>query len=166
MHKQDNRKLGQLLNNPNGRETTARTPYYVIDVPHGIKGVLMGLHQDFIRTFRRQPADEDPQFWEAHPATGKPVPNSNLDVFISSLVAAMTRSNHHPAHIHAVKTTKRLIFGCGSCLDDCPLCNFRYVPEGWTAEWKAAVESDSNSWTSNLYTPSLSDIALANRSKH
>lgn len=113
--------------------------------------LVMYLYREFVSHYGRDYADEDPQFWVDGGEDKAPIKDPDTDGFISSLVKAMIRSNHHPAHCYAVDKTKTIIFGCGNCKDDCPNCNFRYVPEGWTEEWKEACEEFEKWGTTKKY---------------
>lgn len=135
-----------------------RTPYYMVDLPDRVAAELAKLHRIFVLRWRRDYADADPQFWDTQNRV-KVTPAPYLDEFIRELVKSLKVSRHHPGHIHAVEQTKRVIYGCGGCLDDCPRCNFRYVPEGWTRAWRAAVE-DHERWYQGLsiVPPTGSDV--------
>lgn len=167
----DNRNYGNLKGNYDPRlaayiqrsglpSRIDRTPYYATDIPAVTAKALMMLQKRFVRQYKRDYSDDDPQFWTPNLATGKPVPQPDLEIFIRALADGMAASNHHPAHVHAVRTTKTLIFGCGDCVDDCPKCNFRYVPEGWTRSWKLAVEHHER-WYTELETPALQGVTDA-----
>jgi len=138
-------------------ERTNRTPYYIVDVPYVAGSNVLRYAFKFRHTMGRDYEGQDPQFWGLD-FSGKPVEIPNIKEFIQSLTMGMCRANHHPAHIHAVESTHLFIFGCGSCVDDCTYCNFRYVPEEWTQRWKLAVES-SELWSGKLQTPSPAEVA-------
>lgn len=156
----DPRIAGQRIHGVQ-RERTERTPYYMTGLPAKAAFQLMRYEIEFRRRFGRTYEDEDPQFWRPNPdGTIRDIATE----LIPALVRALRRSNHHPAHIHAVEATQRVIWGCGRCVDDCAKCNFRYVPELWTREWKQACES-SEEWRNSLVQPSFSDLLTVARGK-
>lgn len=133
-----------ILKVPGQRQRTERTPYYITDLPKALVDYLIERRRGFVEVFGRDYQDEDPQLWQVGP-DGKPTDAYETGVFMARIANQMVRTNHHPAHCYAVATTHRIVYGCGGCIDDCPRCNFRYVPEGWSKQWKAAV-MDYEKW--------------------
>lgn len=118
---------------------TRRTPYYMTGLPDKTVRYLIHLRTLFLDTFSRDYESSDPQFWDD---TRRDAPHEQpgLDTFLAKTAEAMRRSNHHPAHIHAFTHTRRIIYGCGTCIDECSRCNFRTVPDDWTMEWTKATQ--------------------------
>lgn len=135
-----------------------RTPYYLIDLPTPAARFIMDHQAEFIAQFSRDYEDEDPQFWQLDSITvpPRPIPWPNLDAWLNELALAMRRTRHPAAQIHAMLATRTIIFGCGVCfdLDHCDLCNFRSVPEAWTAAWKNACHAHDK-WAPHEHKPEL-----------
>lgn len=145
----------------------ARTPYYLTGITRALSDFVMGAHSDFTRDFGRDYEDEDPQFYviDSTGLSPAPKPIPTLDQWLEALADAMLATRHPPAQVHAMLATRTIIFGCdastptGPCfdLDHCPHCNFRSVPEGWTAAWEAATRQYER-WSPNTYAPTLADL--------
>lgn len=95
-----------------------RTPYYVPDCPERVYTSLEGIRALFIQEHGRDYQGDDDQFVDSS------------GTFTEALAVAMELSNHHPAHIYAVRTTKLLIHDR----------NFRDVPQEWTERWQEATK--------------------------
>jgi hypothetical protein len=141
-----------------------RTPYYFTGLPASLSAYILTEHTTFLTTFGRDYADEDPQFFTTD-HTGlrpRPIEAPTTGYWLDRMATAMRQSNHHPAHIYAMQKTRKVIFGCGDAacfdLDECPRCNFRSVPEGWTKAWEAATR-EHEKWYTGLDT-SLADQGL------
>lgn len=106
-----------------------RTPYYMVDLPRNAANEIESYRERFIETFGRDYEDLDPQFWDFE-LTGTPRPVPGIEDFIRELADAMAASNHHRAHVHAVRKTQRVVYDG----------NFKDVPEAWTVEWNAATQ--------------------------
>ncbi len=154
-----------LLRKFRRRPRTERTPYYFTGLTPDLEAYVRQEHGAFLRAFGRDYEDEDPQFW-TEDATGlKLVPRESptISLYLDALAVAMKRANHHPAHIHAMVTTRKIIYGSGTTqchdMDDCPKCNFRSVPEGWTKAWEQATQ-DYEKWRPDVVAPRAADDAF------
>ena len=132
----DRRSL--VVRPPGQRERTERTPYYVVGLPAELVDYLKASRLRFIVQFGRDYQDDDPQLWQIG-SDDQPATLDNSRLFLGKIADRMQKTNHHPAHCYAVVKTQNIIYGCGNCVDDCPDCNFRYVPEAWSRAWKDAV---------------------------
>ncbi len=103
-----------------------RTPYYVTDLPPEIVKFLASQRRLFMDFFGRDYEGEDGQFWFHDRVGDRPLPYPEL---ADAVADGMQASNHHPAHIYAVRKLKRVI-----CEE-----NFKDVPDEWTVEWQAAT---------------------------
>ena len=122
-----------------------RTPFYMVDLPEETYTLLEKERAQCITHLRRDYQGEDEQFYfpSHHPGAKQ--------AFIEALCRAMERSNQHPAHIHAVRTTGKIIHDR----------NFRHVPDEWTAAWMEAVQQYAK-WAPSMDT-SKADLDLAGR---
>lgn len=159
-----------LLRKHRPRPRKERTPYYFTDLTPALSAYILQSHRDFLEAFGRDYADEDPQFWSAD-HTGlkpRPVEAASTTSFLDRLAQAMKASNHHPAHIHAMLATRKIVFGCGTTqchdLDECPRCNFRSVPEGWTKAWEQATR-EYEKWRGDVVAPTAADMAFVDRAR-
>jgi hypothetical protein len=118
---------------------TRRTPYYMTDLPPKVVAYLTYLRTLFVETFNREYESSDPQFWDDN-FRDYPREQPTMEAFLRNTAEAMRLSNHHPAHIYAFEKTHKIIYGCGTCIDECDRCNFRSVPDDWTIEWQKATQ--------------------------
>lgn len=137
-----NSRHGDFVRRPrriNVTRRTRRTPYYMVDLPDKVVRYLIHQRSLFIDTFNRDYESSDPQFWDEG-FRDHPREQPHMESFLAKTAGAMQASNHHPAHIYAFQTTRKIIYGCGTCIDECDRCNFRTVPDDWTIEWTKATQ--------------------------
>lgn len=140
-----------------------RTPYYMTGITQELARLVMATQADFIRKFGRDYEDEDPQWFLLDSDNLRPQPQP-VDEWLEQLGRAMLATKHPAAQVHAMRATRKIIFGCGNCfdMDHCPACNFRSVPEGWTLAWQDATKQYEK-WSATEYAPAVPTTAEAMR---
>jgi hypothetical protein len=114
-----------------------RTPYYMVELPDEAYRMLDSLRHKFIEDKGRDYEDLDNQF-----------PNEGWEEFMKDLEIGLKLTNHHPAHIHAIRKTRKIIHDR----------NFKQVPDAWTQEWKRAIE-EYEKWGPELRPPAVSGVS-------
>lgn len=112
-----------------------RTPYYVPDLPDNVYTLVAGQRFLAVKLRGHDYQGDEEQFV----GFGCEMDEEMKKHFIDGLASAMERSNHHPAHIYAVRATGLLIHDR----------NFRDVPEEWTSRWHAAT-SEYEEWVGEV----------------